>query len=76
MIEALIILYLSLLILLTITEIKGKYKFTTKYFYETSQLNWLASKCFCIILYIIMFPVTILKLVHKIIQRIITTNGH
>ena len=76
MIEALLLLYLSLLLLLTITEIKGKYKFTTKYFYETSQLNWLASKCFCIILYIIMFPVTILKLVYKIIQRIITTNGH
>ena len=76
MIEALLLLYLSLLLLLTITEIKGKYNFTTKYFYETSQLNWLASKCFCIILYIIMFPVTILKLVHKIIQRIITTNEH
>lgn len=76
MIEALLLLYLSLLLLLTITEIKGKYKFTTKYFYKTSQLNWLANKCFCIILYIIMLPVTILKLVHKIIQRIITTNGH
>ena len=76
MIEALIILYLSLLLLLTITEIKGKHKFTAKYFYETSQLNWLATKCFCIILYIIMLPVTILKLIHKIIQRIITTNGH
>lgn len=76
MIEALIILYTSLLLLLTITKIKGKHRFTTKYFYETSQLNWLASKCFCVILYIIIFPVTILKLVHKIIQRIITTNEH
>lgn len=39
MIEGLILLYFSLLLLLTITEIKGKYKFTTKYFYETSELN-------------------------------------
>ncbi len=75
MIEGFIILYSSLLLLLTITEIKGKHKFTAKYFYETSQLNWLTNKYFCIILYIVMFPVTILKLAHKIIQRIIT-NEH
>lgn len=75
MIEGLIILYFSLLLLLIITEIKGKHRFTTEYFYETNQLTWLANKYFCIILYIIMFPVTILKLTHKIIQRIIT-NEH
>lgn len=40
MIEALLLIYLSLLLLLTLTEIKGKHKFTAKYFYETSQLNW------------------------------------
>ena len=56
MIEALIILYTSLLLLLTITEIKGKYKFTTKYFYETSQLNWLANRIFSAIINIVMLP--------------------
>lgn len=76
MIEGLLILYFSLLLLLAITEIKSKHKFTAKYFYETNNLDWAVNKYFCIILYIIMFPVTILKLVHKIIQRIITTNEH
>lgn len=60
MIEALILLYLSLLLLLTITEIKGKYKFTTKYFYETSQLNWLANRIFSAIINIVMLPEKIL----------------
>lgn len=56
MIEALIILYTSLLLLLTITEINGKHRFTTKYFYETSQLNWLANRIFSVIINIIMLP--------------------
>lgn len=60
MIEALIILYTSLLLLLTITEIKGKHKFTAKYFYETSQLNWLANRIFSAIINIVMLPEKIL----------------
>lgn len=56
MIEALLPLYFSLLLLLTITESKGKHKFTTKYFYETSQLNWLANRIFSVIINIIMLP--------------------
>ena len=66
MIEALIILYTSLLLLLTITEIKGKYKFTTKYFYETSQLNWLANRIFSVIINIIMLPEKIIYCMIKL----------
>ena len=66
MIEALLLLYLSLLLLLTITEIKGKHKFTAKYFYETSQLNWLANRIFSVIINIIMLPEKIIYCMIKL----------
>ena len=66
MIEAFLLFYLSLLLLLTITEIKGKYKFTTKYFYETSQLNWLANRIFSAIINIVMLPEKIIYYMIKL----------
>ena len=65
MIEALLLIYLSLLLLLTMTEIKGKHKFTAKYFYETSQLNWQISTLFSIIINIIMIPEKIIYYILK-----------
>lgn len=66
MIEALLPFYFSLLLLLTITESKGKHKFTTKYFYETSQLNWLANRIFSVIINIIMLPEKIIYYMIKL----------
>ena len=66
MIEALLPLHFSLLLLLTITEIKGKHKFTAKYFYETDELNWLANRIFSVIINIIMLPEKIIYCMIKL----------